>query len=167
MRPVTFASALLGAVVSTALAAPQSAATHSMHHSMHTTATHSAASAAAPTVGIDDGEPTKGIVKVAYGQQIQNNDQANHWVVWMEGRDACPPLQVLGLITSDPCNSNFTLPGTDNLEFAGCDNYGEPHVLLSEGKYVRACKKSKTKSTIRCHDKNMHNVIKRGRCADE
>ncbi|KAI1429743.1 hypothetical protein F5Y12DRAFT_725203 [Xylaria sp. FL1777] len=51
------------------------------------------------------------ISSVAYGEQIQGTDQSNHWVVWIEGKSACPPLQVLGSLVTSPCNTTFQLPG--------------------------------------------------------
>ncbi|KAI0811768.1 hypothetical protein GGR55DRAFT_641735 [Xylaria sp. FL0064] len=54
------------------------------------------------------------ITKIAFGQQLQSGDQANHWVVWKEGKSPCPPL-VLGSLTQSPCNSTFNISGsTDN-----------------------------------------------------
>lgn len=50
-------------------------------------------------------------VNIGYGQQLQNNDQANHWVVWIEGESACPNSRTLGPLVQSPCNQNFNYNG--------------------------------------------------------
>ncbi len=52
------------------------------------------------------------VTKIGYGQQLQNNDQTNHWVVWVDGVTACPNLRLLGPLTSSPCGQVFSLAGT-------------------------------------------------------
>ncbi|KAI0105071.1 hypothetical protein GGR51DRAFT_520727 [Nemania sp. FL0031] len=184
MRTTTLASVLLGAVISMALAAPQNAATHSSA-AAQTAATPDSAEviAATPTSASAEDVATqtspaqstvteltdkkkKDIVKVAYGQQIQEEDQTNHWVIWIEGKSACPPLATLSSLIEDPCGQKFSLPGSDQLEFAGCDDDGEPHVLLSAGKFVRTCKSYKTNANIHCPGKD-HDVVKHGKCVEQ
>lgn len=101
------------------------------------------------------------VVKIAYGQQIQNDDEANHWVVWIEGENACPPAQVLGPLAESPCGTRFSIAGSNELELADCDDDREPNVLHADGEFVRLCKPSK--KTIRCHG-DLHDVIKHGKC---
>lgn len=61
-------------------------------------------------------------VKVGYGQQIQNSDEANHWVVWVEGESACPATQTLSRLNTSPCNQRFTLSG-GQYKFVNCNGY--------------------------------------------
>lgn len=61
-------------------------------------------------------------VKVGYGQQIQTSDEANHWVVWVEGESACPATQTLSGLNTSPCNQVFTLAGT-KLKLTNCNGY--------------------------------------------
>ncbi|KAJ8121473.1 hypothetical protein O1611_g10093 [Lasiodiplodia mahajangana] len=165
MRTTVLAS-VLGAVISTVLAAPQNAASHTSAMGQDV-ATHTSAApqdAATAVLSSDaNKDKDKDIVKISYGQQMQIDDQANHWVVWLHGKDSCPPLAVLGSVTQEPCGQNFTLPSSETLQFAGCDDDNEPHVLLSEGKFVRSCKVRSIKATVHCHGKE-HNVIKHGKC---
>lgn len=51
------------------------------------------------------------IPNIAFGQQLQDDDQSNHWVVWEEGKDACPPDTVLNVLTSPPCGYEFQVRG--------------------------------------------------------
>lgn len=103
-----------------------------------------------------------GVVKIAYGQQIQTDDEANHWVVWIEGENACPPAQVLGLLAAIPCGTSFNISGSDGLELSDCGEDSEPNALHANGQFVRLCKQSKQK-TIHCHG-DQHNIIKHGKC---
>lgn len=138
MRTNTLGLALLGVAVSTVLAAPQDSSA---------------------------GSNKTELVKVAFGQQIQTDDQTNHWVAWIEGSTACPPSQILGTLVNDPCGQRFDLPGSKDLEFAGCDNDGLPHVLLANGKFIRTCKESK--KTLKCVPAGSgHDVVKRGKCTE-
>lgn len=61
-------------------------------------------------------------IKVGYGQQIQLSDEANHWVVWVEGKDACPATQTLGFLTDSPCNQEFNLAG-GSWKLTNCNEY--------------------------------------------
>ncbi|KAI0428474.1 hypothetical protein F5Y09DRAFT_313019 [Xylaria sp. FL1042] len=79
MRTTALALTLLSAIVPAAMAVPQAG---DLDHS--------------------------NVTKIAFGQQLQPGDQANHWVVWREGKSACPPL-VLGPLVIPPCNTTFQL----------------------------------------------------------
>ncbi|KAI0911983.1 hypothetical protein F4823DRAFT_245551 [Ustulina deusta] len=57
-------------------------------------------------------EAKSNISNVAFGQQLQDEDQTNHWVVWLEGKSACPPAVILDLLTDSPCGMTFELPGS-------------------------------------------------------
>jgi hypothetical protein len=137
MRALAFASLIIAAIVSTVLADNST-----------------------PARDLD-----KDIVKIAYGQQLQDKDEANHWVAWIEGKKACSGrLQVLGRLIDAPCNQEFNLSKSANLTFADCNPSSlEPNALFSNGKFVRSCKPSKNKKTIKCHH-NGHNIIKHGKC---
>ncbi|KAK5626478.1 hypothetical protein RRF57_002193 [Xylaria bambusicola] len=54
-----------------------------------------------------------GVPNVGFGQQLQDTDQTNHWVVWVEGENACPPSVVIDPLTDSPCGIDFELPGYD------------------------------------------------------
>ncbi|KAJ8122394.1 hypothetical protein ONZ43_g1400 [Nemania bipapillata] len=141
MRNAVLVSALLCAAIPMAVAAPQSSA--------------------APSILSDkDKDP---VVKLAFGQQMQDEDQTNHWVVWVEGKEACPPTQVLGSLINSPCGVRFNVPGVQNLEFSGCDAEGEPHMLLVDGNFARSCKHSK--HSVHCVD-SVHSILKHGKCVD-
>ncbi|KAI8623434.1 hypothetical protein F5Y19DRAFT_458662 [Xylariaceae sp. FL1651] len=101
-------------------------------------------------------------VSVAFGQQLQNNDQTNHWVAWVEGQHACPGMQVLDVLTKSPCEQAFNL-GEVMYTFSGCsgDN-GAPTVLLdSGGLQIGGCAPASDK--INCHG-GLHDIIKHGVC---
>ncbi|GAP86777.1 hypothetical protein SAMD00023353_2101040 [Rosellinia necatrix] len=133
MRVTALAAAFLGFVIPAALAAP-------------------------PAEPINEMGAVK-LSTIAFGQQLQNNDQANHWVIWFSHKKACPPLVVLGSLANSPCNSTFGVPGSSNLTFGYCDEHGEPGALFSDGVFVRDCKKSRKK--IKCND---HDIIRHGKC---
>lgn len=76
--------------------------------------------------------------KVGWGQELQNHDQTNHWVVWVEGEDACPAAIELAVLTSSPCGGSFNLKG-QQLSLADCSG-NEPHsVHGSDGSKVLSC----------------------------
>ncbi|KAI0503073.1 hypothetical protein F5B22DRAFT_575053 [Xylaria bambusicola] len=103
-----------------------------------------------------------GVPNVGYGQQLQDGDQANHWVVWVEGENACPPSVVIDPLTDSPCNIDFELPGYDGLLHLGdCDKNNKPHSLFTETDFVTSC--TLHDSTIHCSG-STHNVIKHGKC---
>ncbi|KAI1169996.1 hypothetical protein F4777DRAFT_570905 [Nemania sp. FL0916] len=106
---------------------------------------------------------TRDAVNVAFGQQIQTFNEANYWVVWVEGQDACPNIQSLGPLTDTPCDISFSLPGgTEQLHLSDCDGNNMPHSLyLSSGSFVRTCSASSDKIT--CHDAE-HDIVKHGFC---
>ncbi|OTB04207.1 hypothetical protein M426DRAFT_11829 [Hypoxylon sp. CI-4A] len=100
---------------------------------------------------------------VAFGQELQNDDQTNHWVTWVDGEKACPGQQVLDVLTETPCGQPFNL-GEVEYEFSGCsgDN-GAPTVLLdSSGLQIGGCS-ANANNKINCHDGN-HDIIKHGTC---
>ncbi|GAW13860.1 hypothetical protein ANO14919_032510 [Xylariales sp. No.14919] len=106
--------------------------------------------------------PASNVSNVAYGQQLQADDEANHWITWEEGKSACSYAQVLGPLVEELCNQVFDLPDSLNLEFRDCDEKGNPNALFSDGQFVRTCKHHK--HTINCH--KGHNVIKHGKCVE-
>ncbi|KAI1494269.1 hypothetical protein F5X96DRAFT_9519 [Biscogniauxia mediterranea] len=93
---------------------------------------------------------------VAFGQQLQNDDQTNHWVAWVEGKHACPGMQVLDVLTESPCNQVFNL-GEVMYAFSGCSSdSGPPTVLLdSNGFQIGGCTTASDK--INCHD-GLHDI---------
>ncbi|KAI1811193.1 hypothetical protein GGS20DRAFT_127197 [Poronia punctata] len=100
---------------------------------------------------------------VAFGQQLQNNDQTNHWVAWTEGEHACPGMQVLSKLTDTPCGHGFSL-GEVRYQFSGCpDEAGTPPTVLldSGGLQIGGCKPASDK--INCHD-GLHDIVKWGVC---
>lgn len=99
---------------------------------------------------------------VAFGQQLQNEDQTNHWVAWVEGEHACPGMQVLTELTESPCEQAFQL-GTVLYEFTGCsgENGAPTAILDSGGLQVGGCSPASDK--INCHD-GLHDIIKHGVC---
>lgn len=61
-------------------------------------------------------------IKVGYGEQIQLKDEANHWVVWVEGESACPAAQTLSFLISSPCEQTFSLAGA-TWKLTDCNGY--------------------------------------------
>jgi hypothetical protein len=102
-------------------------------------------------------------VNVGYGQEIQEFNEANYWVVWVEGESACPNIQSLGPLTDSPCDIEFQLPGgTEKLKLGNCDGNNEPHSLyLASGSFVRTCEHDSDK--INCHG-SQHDIVKHGKC---
>ncbi|OTA52914.1 hypothetical protein K449DRAFT_470246 [Hypoxylon sp. EC38] len=100
---------------------------------------------------------------VAFGQQLQNNDQTNHWVAWVEGQHACPGMQVLDVLTESPCGKAFSL-GEVQYTFTGCsgDNGPPTAILDSGGLQVGGCSANSNKK-INCK-KGLHDIIKHGVC---
>ncbi|KAI1188618.1 hypothetical protein F5B17DRAFT_439430 [Nemania serpens] len=100
---------------------------------------------------------------IAFGQELQNDDQTNHWVVWIDGEDACPGQQVLGVLTASPCGQAFNL-GEVEYAFTGCaDPAGPPTVILdSGGLQIGGCS-ADSNDKINCHD-GLHDIIKHGTC---
>ncbi|RWA14801.1 hypothetical protein EKO27_g295 [Xylaria grammica] len=89
-----------------------------------------------PAVLAVNDAPASKISNVAYGQQLQADDQANHWVTWEEGKDPCSCAQVLGPLVEDACGQVFDLPDSLNLEFCDCDEKGKPNALFSDGQFT-------------------------------
>ncbi|OBT61220.1 hypothetical protein VE03_08708 [Pseudogymnoascus sp. 23342-1-I1] len=102
---------------------------------------------------------TSAFVPIGYGQQLQNNDQANHWVVWVEGKSACPNTRTLGPLVKSPCGQQFKYDG-DTYKLADCDQSNEPKSLVS-GNRSWGCKLSSDK--INCHG-STHDIVKHGYC---
>ncbi|KAI1799282.1 hypothetical protein F4811DRAFT_565712 [Daldinia bambusicola] len=100
---------------------------------------------------------------VAFGQQLQNDDQTNHWVAWVEGQHACPGMQVLDVLTSSPCAQAFSL-GEVQYTFSGCSgSNGAPTVILdSSGAQIGGCS-ANANNKIHCHG-DLHDIIKHGVC---
>ncbi|KAI0145530.1 hypothetical protein GGR57DRAFT_506724 [Xylariaceae sp. FL1272] len=102
-------------------------------------------------------------VEIGYGQQIQNGDQTNHWVMWTEGQHACPGMTVIGPITQAACGQTFSVAG-ETFTFAGCTGTVEPASLLdSSGTTVGFCHRESDKIT--CHD-GLHDIVKHGVCGN-
>lgn len=72
-------------------------------------------------------------MKVGYGEQIQTSDDVNHWVVWVEGKSACPATQTLTALNTSPCDQEFTLAG-GTWKLANCNGlvFGGSRVLITE-----------------------------------
>ncbi|KAI3324748.1 hypothetical protein HD806DRAFT_493504 [Xylariaceae sp. AK1471] len=104
------------------------------------------------------------IAKVGFGQQLQNGDQANHWVVWVEGESACPHAIDLGPMTSNPCNKPFTLPGSSTaVILSDCDG-NSPKTLRepdNNNGFITTCDAASDK--INCHG-DKHDIVKHGKC---
>ncbi|KAI1428352.1 hypothetical protein F5Y12DRAFT_56707 [Xylaria sp. FL1777] len=100
---------------------------------------------------------------IAFGQELQGNDQTNHWVTWVDGEHACPGQQVLGVLTESPCGQSFSL-GEVEYTFTGCSgDAGPPAAILdSGGLQVGGCV-ANSHDKINCHD-GLHDIIKHGTC---
>ncbi|PSR80598.1 hypothetical protein BD289DRAFT_440422 [Coniella lustricola] len=100
-------------------------------------------------------------VDVGYGQQLQNSDQTNHWVVWIEGESACPATRTLSSLLTSPCNQYFTLAG-ERYKFVNCNGNNEPQAVKdATGSIVRSCELEHDK--INCHN-GIHDIVKHGKC---
>jgi hypothetical protein len=96
---------------------------------------------------------------VAFGQQLQNNDETNHWVTWVEGEDACPGMQVLDVLTQPACDKSFQ-HGEVIYTFTGCSSDGA--ILDSSGIQIGGCS-TVPQQHIGCKD-NLHDIVKHGTC---
>ncbi|KAB8237976.1 uncharacterized protein BDW43DRAFT_306682 [Aspergillus alliaceus] len=104
--------------------------------------------------------PVPASVPIGYGQQLQNGDQANHWVVWIEGQSACPNSITLSKLTESPCNIDFSFNGgTYHLADCGSDN--EPRSVVQNGGSSKSCSRDNRKIT--CHN-SIHDIVKHGKC---
>ncbi|KAL7628442.1 hypothetical protein AAE478_002645 [Parahypoxylon ruwenzoriense] len=101
--------------------------------------------------------------RVAWGQQLQNHDQANHWVVWVEGESACPAAIELALLVNSPCGQRFNFKG-QQFSLGDCSD-NEPRSLLgNDGKKVLSCgSNGKGNKKITCHG-SQHDIIQHGYC---
>ncbi|KAF3766049.1 hypothetical protein M406DRAFT_351297 [Cryphonectria parasitica EP155] len=100
-------------------------------------------------------------IQVGYGQQIQTSDQANHWVVWIEGQSACPATQTLSGLNTSPCNQVFTLAG-GTYQLTNCNGNNEPQAVADQdGNYIHTCTLNHDK--INCHH-GEHDIVKHGKC---
>ncbi|KAI8633573.1 hypothetical protein F5Y19DRAFT_470813 [Xylariaceae sp. FL1651] len=110
-------------------------------------------------------------IQIAYGQELQANDQTNHWVAWEDGLEPCVgqagERQVLGVLTKSPCDDTFSI-GEVMFTFTGCSSTnGAPTAILdSGGLQVGVC--SADSHTINCHKVKghgeVHDIIKHGTC---
>ncbi|KAI0967938.1 hypothetical protein F4678DRAFT_464836 [Xylaria arbuscula] len=89
---------------------------------------------------------------IAFGQELQDNYQTNHWVTWIDGENACPGQQVLEVLTSSPCGQSFNL-GEVEYTFTGCSGDSDPPtaILDSGGLQIGGCS-AKDNDKINCHD---------------
>ncbi|GAP86393.1 hypothetical protein SAMD00023353_1800130 [Rosellinia necatrix] len=101
-------------------------------------------------------------VSLGYGQQLQESDQANHWVIWTEGENACPGMTVLDTnIVDSPCDQPFIVQGV-TYKFGACNGGTEPASLLNaNGEIIAFCNLDHDK--INCH-KGLHDIVKHGVC---
>ncbi|KAI0146087.1 hypothetical protein GGR57DRAFT_516942 [Xylariaceae sp. FL1272] len=105
---------------------------------------------------------------IAFGQQIQDDDQANHWTVWLDKIDnPCKVEQVLNNLVDEPCGQPFNL-GEVAYSFEACtgpslyDAAAQPTVLLdSAGLQIGAC--GTAEDYISCSD-GSHDLRKHGVC---
>ncbi|KAF2231421.1 hypothetical protein EV356DRAFT_293230 [Viridothelium virens] len=100
---------------------------------------------------------------IAFYQQLQNNDQSNHWVAWVDGEHAYPGMQVLDVLTKAPCDRVFSL-GEVMYTFTGCtgDGTAPTAILDSGGVQIGGCS-ANDNSKIHCGD-DLHDIIKHGKC---
>ncbi|KAI1261156.1 hypothetical protein F5Y18DRAFT_440692 [Xylariaceae sp. FL1019] len=104
---------------------------------------------------------------IAFGQQIQNDDNTNHWTVWRDKTDnPCRVEQVLSELTTEPCDQPFFLGAL--YSFSACtgpslhDAPPQPTVLLdSEGFQIGTCETSD--HYISCSN-GSHDIRKHGVC---
>ncbi|KAI0903036.1 hypothetical protein F4823DRAFT_569083 [Ustulina deusta] len=102
-------------------------------------------------------------IQVGYGQQIQNSDQTNHWVIWVEGDHACPGMSVIGSLAGSSCGQGFVVDGS-YYQFGGCGGGNEPGQLLdSSGSSIGGCSRKDNGYKISCHD-GLHDIVKHGVC---
>ncbi|KAI1347258.1 hypothetical protein F5Y01DRAFT_295602 [Xylaria sp. FL0043] len=99
---------------------------------------------------------------IAFGQELQNNDQANHWVTWIDGENACKYHQALDVLIKTPCDQAFNF-GEVEYTFAGCSGTdGPPTILLdSAGLQIGGC--VHTYDYVNCNNGD-HDIIKHGKC---
>ncbi|KAI5862499.1 hypothetical protein GGS23DRAFT_78885 [Durotheca rogersii] len=101
--------------------------------------------------------------KVAWGQQLQNHDQANHWVVWVEGESACPAAIELAALTRSPCGRRFNFKG-QTLSLGDCADNKPRSLLNSSGKKVKSCgANGKKNRKINCKG-SQHDIVQHGFC---
>ncbi|KAE8383046.1 hypothetical protein BDV26DRAFT_180198 [Aspergillus bertholletiae] len=104
--------------------------------------------------------PVAAVHPIGYGQQLQNNDQANHWVVWIEGKSACPNSRTLSRLVDSPCGHTFYF---DNQPYhlADCGSDNEPRRVVQPGGKSQSCSRDNRKIT--CHG-STHDIVKHGKC---
>ncbi|KAI1758786.1 hypothetical protein GGR53DRAFT_204917 [Hypoxylon sp. FL1150] len=101
--------------------------------------------------------------KVGWGQELQNHDQANHWVVWVEGESACPAAIELAKLVDSPCGQSFNLKG-QQLSLADCSGNEPRSVHGSDGSKVLSCgSNGKNGNKITCHG-SQHDIVQHGYC---
>jgi hypothetical protein len=99
-----------------------------------------------------------GCIKIGYGQQLQDSDGLNHWVVWVHGEDACPGQRVIGPLKQSICSNYFSWQGKTT-QFFDCGS-GEP-TSAHWGAQDLNCKKKNYKIT--CHGSS-HDIVQHGYC---
>ncbi|KAI0391530.1 hypothetical protein F5Y17DRAFT_440065 [Xylariaceae sp. FL0594] len=127
---------------------------------LFTTLVAAASVMAAPAVKNTSELVARDAPNIGYGQQIQRSNEQNWWVVWIEGKSACPNTVSLGPLVTNPCNYVFFIDGW-SLHFGDCDGNNEPRSLYSGNSYIRRCVGDSDK--INCHD-GLHDIVKHGKC---
>ncbi|KAI1370408.1 hypothetical protein F4677DRAFT_451415 [Hypoxylon crocopeplum] len=101
--------------------------------------------------------------KVGWGQELQNHDQTNHWVVWVEGESACPAAIELSVLTQSPCGLSFNLKD-QALSLADCADNEPRSVHGNDGSKVLSCgPNGKNGRKITCHG-SQHDIVQHGFC---
>ncbi|KAI1455235.1 hypothetical protein F4805DRAFT_286405 [Annulohypoxylon moriforme] len=115
-----------------------------------------------PEAGLSERAPIPGF-RVGWGQELQNHDETNHWVVWVDGESACPAAIELAVLTNSPCGQAFSLKG-QVMTLADCSNNEPRSVHGSDGSRVLACGANGKKGTkITCHG-DQHDIVQHGVC---
>ncbi|KAI4869097.1 hypothetical protein F4820DRAFT_62287 [Hypoxylon rubiginosum] len=102
---------------------------------------------------------------IAFGQELQEGDQTNHWVTWIDGKNACPGQQILGVLTKSPCDQPFNF-GEVEYTLSGCsgETNSPPTVILdSDGLQIGGCTTAHSGNKINCKD-GLHDIVKHGTC---
>ncbi|RGP78647.1 hypothetical protein FLONG3_3269 [Fusarium longipes] len=103
--------------------------------------------------------------KIAWGEQIQNGDESNYWVAWIEGEHACPGDSVIVNKSENICGRLFTLAGLQ-LSFTACGTTGEPNTVISGSsgyEYGHCGPNGKNGRKINC-PKGSHDIKQHGYC---
>lgn len=111
---------------------------------------------------------------VGFGQQIQFVTEENYWVVWQDGKSACPNKQVLTrggywgtnqINKMSGCDGDAFTIGGQTMKFGGCGfNGGYPTQLLDgSGNFIRSCEVHEYKITCP-HINQQHDIVQHVRC---